>query len=121
MRGASVHTRRTARWGPDDVNLKEAGRAVGTACQAPTLRGRPSATQVWRVRLDPQAVCRSGAAVRDEKDARRPCSTTAAERWCGGVWTRARAARRLRTVCGTRSRRPRSTGPYSNETPPRSH
>lgn len=99
MRGASVHTRRTTRWWPDDGELERGRPRRWAACQAPTLRGRPSATQVWRVRLDPQAVCRSGAAVRDEKDADRPSRSVSAR--C--VDARTRARRRRRAVGGTRS------------------
>ena len=94
-----MHTRRTTRWWPDDGELERGRPRRWAACQAPTLRGRPRATQVWRVRLDPQAVCRSGAAVRDEKDADRPSRSVSAR--CVDVRTRAR--RRRRVVGGTRS------------------
>ena len=56
MRGASVHTRRTARWGPDDVNLKEAGRAGGLHARLPLCAVAPVPPRCGEYALTPRGV-----------------------------------------------------------------
>ena len=101
-----MHTRRTMRAGPDDGE-RERGRPSDGPCrcrpQAPTLRGRPSATQVWRVRLDPQ-VCR--------KLVRGGRGTRSGVRAAGGTVPRARV--RPSGACARRGRSsPRPASPLA--------